>query len=263
MKSKPYHLYNNGNGYSGMNQNPPPPPQPYVPGQTGYLPSYPPPPPPNGYSVQQNYSYPPPIYNEQVHPGYPNYWQYPQYPYNPIPPSQIPMGRPQSGPPPKSQKVSLNYNPPKKEKKPSIVYECKTCDKTFNGARQHETHMSLHKKCPECDFEASKKVLNLHIEECHSKSINKNKFISLNTPEEIAKWIAERKKNYPTDANIQRKKKELQEKIERGEIIPGKRGAERPIENPRKKKQKKNNNSNNNNNNSNNNSSNESGSKEN
>lgn len=59
---------------------------------------------------------------------------------------------------------SINYNS-------TIVYECKTCEKTFNGARQHETHMSLHKKCPECDFEASKKVLNLHIEECHSKSI--------------------------------------------------------------------------------------------
>ncbi|ORX92817.1 hypothetical protein LY90DRAFT_520564, partial [Neocallimastix californiae] len=129
------------------------------------------------------------------------------------------------------------------------IYECKTCEKTFNGARQHETHMSLHKKCPECDFEASKKVLNLHIEECHSKSINKNSFISLNTPEEIEKWIADRKKNYPTDANIQRKKKELQEKIDRGEVIPGKRGAERPNENPRKKKQKKNNNNNNNNNN--------------
>jgi len=37
------------------------------------------------------------------------------------------------------------------------------------------------------------------------KFFSKNKFISLNTPEEIEKWIAERKKNYPTDANIQRK----------------------------------------------------------
>lgn len=61
--------------------------------------------------------------------------------------------------------------------------------------------MSAHKKCSECDFEACKKVLKLHVEECHSKK----PIISLDTPEEIEKWIADRKHNYPTAKNIQRK----------------------------------------------------------
>lgn len=51
---------------------------------------------------------------------------------------------------------------------------------------------------------------------------------SLDTPEDIAKWRAERKANYPTSANIAKKEKERQERIARGEFIPGdgKRGRD-------------------------------------
>ncbi|CAG8442711.1 6538_t:CDS:2 [Ambispora leptoticha] len=45
--------------------------------------------------------------------------------------------------------------------------------------------------------------------------------VKLETPEEIAKWIEERKKRYPTDANIAKKKQEEEERAARGELIPG------------------------------------------
>ncbi|CAG8437127.1 10656_t:CDS:2 [Ambispora gerdemannii] len=43
--------------------------------------------------------------------------------------------------------------------------------------------------------------------------------MKLETPEEIAKWIEERKKRYPTDANIAKKKQQEAERIARGEMI--------------------------------------------
>ncbi|KAF9926897.1 hypothetical protein FBU30_003618 [Linnemannia zychae] len=41
----------------------------------------------------------------------------------------------------------------------------------------------------------------------------------LNTPEEIAEWIAQRRKAWPTEANIQKKEQERQEMIAKGQII--------------------------------------------
>ncbi|KAG9304395.1 hypothetical protein G9A89_019957 [Geosiphon pyriformis] len=43
--------------------------------------------------------------------------------------------------------------------------------------------------------------------------------IKLESPEEIQEWIAERKKNYPTDANIEKKRKAEEARIARGEVI--------------------------------------------
>ncbi|XP_066585834.1 FMR1-interacting protein NUFIP1-like [Prorops nasuta] len=42
---------------------------------------------------------------------------------------------------------------------------------------------------------------------------------NLSTPEDIEKWISERKKKYPTKANIEFKKSEELEKQQRGEVI--------------------------------------------
>lgn len=50
---------------------------------------------------------------------------------------------------------------------------------------------------------------------------------SLNTPEEIARYRAERRKNFPTDANVKKKQEEDDEKRKRGEIpevAPNRRG---------------------------------------
>ncbi|KAI1296198.1 nuclear fragile X mental retardation protein interacting protein 1 [Mortierella claussenii] len=42
---------------------------------------------------------------------------------------------------------------------------------------------------------------------------------SLNTPEEIAAWIAQRRKAWPTEANIQKKEQERQEMIAKGQLV--------------------------------------------
>ncbi|KAF9110275.1 hypothetical protein BGX27_006572 [Mortierella sp. AM989] len=42
---------------------------------------------------------------------------------------------------------------------------------------------------------------------------------TLNTPEDIAAWIAQRRKAWPTEANIQKKEQERQEMIAKGQII--------------------------------------------
>ncbi|RUS23967.1 nuclear fragile X mental retardation-interacting protein 1-domain-containing protein, partial [Jimgerdemannia flammicorona] len=51
--------------------------------------------------------------------------------------------------------------------------------------------------------------------------------ISLDSPEEIAKWIEERKKMWPSEANIARKQKEEQERIARGEVLPNNNSRKR------------------------------------
>lgn len=55
-------------------------------------------------------------------------------------------------------------------------------------------------------------------------NVGRRTFVCTDTPEEIAKWIADRKKKYPTDANIHAKELEEQERIARGEVIRGGRG---------------------------------------
>ncbi|KAJ3286520.1 hypothetical protein HK104_008989, partial [Borealophlyctis nickersoniae] len=98
---------------------------------------------------------------------------------------------------------------------------CENCDKQFNNRFQLQTHLKAHKKCSQCDFEASGKLVVLHEEEVHAllNGMPIPRLPSLDTPEDIEKWIADRKKKYPTDENVRKKEAEEQEKIARGEII--------------------------------------------
>lgn len=72
----------------------------------------------------------------------------------------------------------------------------------------------LHKKCKHtgCSYTAAPKLVAAH-SLIHSRSLP-----SLDTPEEIARYRQERRKNYPTDANVKRKMEEEAEKRARGEI---------------------------------------------
>ncbi|XP_026757194.2 FMR1-interacting protein NUFIP1 [Galleria mellonella] len=116
----------------------------------------------------------------------------------------------------------LNYSGEKgfiqKPFKTSEEFWCETCDRSFYTADLLEKHKKQHEKCniDGCQFVAHPKVITKHIQMQHSSGIYK-KIANLNNPEEIKKWIEERKKKYPTMNNIEKKAAQMKEKIERGE----------------------------------------------
>lgn len=78
--------------------------------------------------------------------------------------------------------------------------------------KSYENHLSQHVKCPQCEFSASKKVVKEHEQSIHGvfPETKSNKEISFikkgeDSPEDIEKWRSERRKNYPTQENIERK----------------------------------------------------------
>ncbi|XP_068621424.1 FMR1-interacting protein NUFIP1 [Battus philenor] len=95
---------------------------------------------------------------------------------------------------------------------------CETCDKGFYTLDKLENHKLQHQKCniDGCQFVAHPKIITKHIQMQHSTGLYK-KIAKLNNPEEIKKWIEERKRKYPTKINIEKKAAEIKEKLERGE----------------------------------------------
>ncbi|KNE70442.1 hypothetical protein AMAG_20117 [Allomyces macrogynus ATCC 38327] len=146
---------------------------------------------------------------------------------------------PLPGPPvPENAVVTAPLPPPT-----PTSYECDACEKSFSSLDQYRTHTRTHVQCSQCNFVASGRVVKQHEEDMHgigkeAKEIPSWCKIKLDTPEALAKWIEDRKKRYPTDANIQKKKDEIAAKIARGELLPnGKRPPkprpERPVKRPR------------------------------
>lgn len=95
---------------------------------------------------------------------------------------------------------------------------CETCDRGFPNAVILEKHKNQHEKCniDGCGFVAHPKIITKHIQMQHSTGLYK-KIAKLNNPEEIKTWREERRRNYPTQANIEKKAAMVREKIERGE----------------------------------------------
>ncbi|KAI9024065.1 hypothetical protein DFJ74DRAFT_705793 [Hyaloraphidium curvatum] len=93
--------------------------------------------------------------------------------------------------------------------RPPSATRCAPCDRDFATPAQLAAHVATHAKCSACDFRAAKKVVSLHEEEVHGVVDTGGVVVGrIETPEEIARWIEERKKNYPTEENLRRKAEE-------------------------------------------------------
>ncbi|KAG7204792.1 hypothetical protein KM043_005199 [Ampulex compressa] len=101
-----------------------------------------------------------------------------------------------------------------------MSHYCEVCDRDFPTEAKLSEHKSQHKLCgiDGCTFSANPMLVERHISMQHSSGLYQ-RMKNLSTPEDIQKWIMERKKRYPTKANIALQKAAESEKLQRGEII--------------------------------------------
>ncbi|KAI4477715.1 hypothetical protein M0804_012543 [Polistes exclamans] len=106
-------------------------------------------------------------------------------------------------------------------------YYCEVCDREFKTDEKLAEHVSTHKLCgiDGCTFSANNLLVDKHIKMQHRTGLYE-RMKNVSTPEDIQKWIEERKRKYPTKVNIEEKHKMDIKKIERGEII---RQVNKPI----------------------------------
>jgi hypothetical protein len=69
-----------------------------------------------------------------------------------------------------------------------------------------------------CQYTAHENLIENHIQMQHLTGLYE-KIRNVNTPEDIAKWIEERKVKYPTKENVQRRYERQEEMLKRGEKI--------------------------------------------
>jgi len=112
-------------------------------------------------------------------------------------------------PPPPVQYVPPVYNKRPKPPKPAAEendeegeFSCDACEKYFKTLQQHEAHLKSHVKCtyPGCNFNAAYSIVKLHKMRHLNSSIGK-----VDTPEEINRYIEERKKRFPTGEVVAKK----------------------------------------------------------
>lgn len=97
-------------------------------------------------------------------------------------------------------------------------YSCDACQKDFTSQDTLNAHLGSHVQCSYegCTFKAGRKVLKLHWIQTHETGRMK---INLDTDEEIAKWREERKRKYPTAANVERKMAEEAKRKASGHVL--------------------------------------------
>lgn len=103
----------------------------------------------------------------------------------------------------------------------NFVAYCKYCREGFSSQNDLFHHRKSHERCPyeECKFNASGKVVAEHIQRVHMKTNALVKIQDLITPEQIEKWREERRKRYPTTANVTLRQQAQEIRFQRGEKL--------------------------------------------
>ncbi|CAD7079604.1 unnamed protein product [Hermetia illucens] len=101
-------------------------------------------------------------------------------------------------------------------------FYCETCDYDFKSQIDLERHISEHQQCgvDGCSFIGHPRILPKHIEQQHKSGLY-DKLKNVTTPEEIEKWKEERRKRYPTQANVALRQQAQEERLKRGERLEG------------------------------------------
>ncbi|CAO1331767.1 unnamed protein product [Diamesa serratosioi] len=107
----------------------------------------------------------------------------------------------------------------------SWVAWCKYCREGFASDTELYQHRGGHVKCTfeGCKFNASVQVVDEHFQKVHNKTNPIVKIKDFSTPEDIEKWRQERRKRYPTAANMQLRQQSQEERFSRGEKLEDKK----------------------------------------
>lgn len=102
-----------------------------------------------------------------------------------------------------------------------FVAYCKYCREGFRSENELFQHRKSHEKCPydSCQFNASAKIIAEHIQRVHLKTNSLVKIQDLTTPEQIEKWKEERRKRFPTTANVILRQQAQEIRLQRGEKL--------------------------------------------
>ncbi|VEU37531.1 unnamed protein product [Pseudo-nitzschia multistriata] len=100
-----------------------------------------------------------------------------------------------------------------KSAKAPMVWTCKACNVTLESEKAFKSHRKSHVRCSDCSFEGAPKIVKAHYQATHGKFSGSGfKTITVgvpgcrpqkfnicvgNRPEDIERWIAERKKRFP------------------------------------------------------------------
>ncbi|XP_013115269.2 FMR1-interacting protein NUFIP1 [Stomoxys calcitrans] len=97
---------------------------------------------------------------------------------------------------------------------------CEPCEMELGSLEDFKQHRAQHEKCPVdgCQYRGHPTVMDKHVSALHASGLF-DKFKKLSTPEEIAAWREERRKKYPTVANVLLKQKAQEQRQKRGERL--------------------------------------------
>lgn len=97
---------------------------------------------------------------------------------------------------------------------------CALCERSFKNPQQLNRHVSEHEKCcfEGCLFEGHSSLLKKHIEMQHNSGLF-SRITKIETDEDIEKWKEERRKRYPTIANVEARKLAQEQRMKRGERL--------------------------------------------